>query len=992
MRLIRQTCLAYREGKSDKVYEVDLCEVGENQYVVNFRYGRRGSSLKDGTKTTLPVSQDKAEKIFLQLVNSKKKKGYWDGGDGPPREVAAAAPKEVKVHSEGLPKRKKVLLAQLQQAVTSTGYSRRKLERIIWRVGEMRLSEAAPLLLKLNDNRHPLVQYCLAWSLGRCGDATALPFLRYIADFKDTPVHIKRMALEAFRALCPEPDRATFLGNVQKQLPDIIKEAIAKEDVREILAGLKAFLGNEKDWERFYVVSDLYLMDQPFVREALLEFIQTMPMKPRYFKQFRRLLKAAEFRMDGQVYGILVRRLEKERHYATVSDYGDSGWAPDQYFRNIRHELKKPGSRAAYTNMTRAYLRRRTWRFLKRMAQLEDENYVPIAVGVLLGISDEDAAQPDRYTYYDWANAPDWQNVRTITFHYDIYANYYCFNHILYGNSRRYEKSLSSLRWRCKDPYRPGQPAPENREESFPQLWDKQPKGLLHILSESKCHEVHRFAVKALKANQAFCERLDTAALRMLLSASYSETQHLGLELARRRLDRAVIELDLLAALLTCPLAEARTLAREVITGPAFPRQMAEPLLQLAIDYLLQITEEEQAGLANELADLLRLVFAPQLRRLDMKLVLKLLEHPLAVLKAFAVHILGDHETPPEQLPGDVVMGFCLSPLPEIRRAVSPMLERLTAANPQFGELLAKTLVHHLLKKEAHEGLHADLAAMLTTALRTSLTAIDKELMLRLLRGRSGDVQAVGAHLLKTYYKPSDFTVREITGFLSHDIVEIRQMARQWCLDNVPRFKAELKDSVRMFDSDWDDAREFAFSFFRGHFGKEELTPDVLVSICDSVRPDVQHFGTDMINRFFEEKDGPEYMVKLSQHPSTNLQLFVTNYLARYAAGSVERIRELYPYFLMVLSRVNKARAAKKRIYAFLKEEAIKDRQVAAIVATLIGRVSATIAVGDKAACIELLRDINRTYPDIHVPLTKKAVEVRKPVQQAGQQGGAYGI
>ena len=45
MRLIRQSLLWYKEGNSDKVYEIDLCEVGADKYVVNFRYGRRGAAV-----------------------------------------------------------------------------------------------------------------------------------------------------------------------------------------------------------------------------------------------------------------------------------------------------------------------------------------------------------------------------------------------------------------------------------------------------------------------------------------------------------------------------------------------------------------------------------------------------------------------------------------------------------------------------------------------------------------------------------------------------------------------------------------------------------------------------------------------------------------------------------------------------------------------------------------------------------------------------------
>ncbi|MFW5799544.1 MAG: WGR domain-containing protein, partial [Spirochaetota bacterium] len=76
MKLIKQITLYYKKGKSDKVYEIDLCEVGEDKFVVNFRYGRRGGELKDGTKTVLPVSRIKAEQIYDDLCSSKMKKGY----------------------------------------------------------------------------------------------------------------------------------------------------------------------------------------------------------------------------------------------------------------------------------------------------------------------------------------------------------------------------------------------------------------------------------------------------------------------------------------------------------------------------------------------------------------------------------------------------------------------------------------------------------------------------------------------------------------------------------------------------------------------------------------------------------------------------------------------------------------------------------------------------------------------------------------------------
>src|ERR1700733_10897380 len=90
MKLIKQTLLTFREGSSDKVYEVDLCELAANRYVVNFRYGRRGAALKEGVKTVSAVPLAEAQRIFDDLVDSKVKKGYQSGA------AAASAPPSAK--------------------------------------------------------------------------------------------------------------------------------------------------------------------------------------------------------------------------------------------------------------------------------------------------------------------------------------------------------------------------------------------------------------------------------------------------------------------------------------------------------------------------------------------------------------------------------------------------------------------------------------------------------------------------------------------------------------------------------------------------------------------------------------------------------------------------------------------------------------------------------------------------------------------------------
>jgi len=75
--------LYFREGSSDKVYQASIEPAGD-KFFVNFAYGRRGSTLQTGTKTSAPVDYPAAKKIFDKLVKEKTAKGYSPGENGTP--------------------------------------------------------------------------------------------------------------------------------------------------------------------------------------------------------------------------------------------------------------------------------------------------------------------------------------------------------------------------------------------------------------------------------------------------------------------------------------------------------------------------------------------------------------------------------------------------------------------------------------------------------------------------------------------------------------------------------------------------------------------------------------------------------------------------------------------------------------------------------------------------------------------------------------------
>jgi len=75
-KIIEFVDLHCTEAGSDKAYHCAIQEVEPGLYHVPFAYGRVGSTLTTGCKTTAPVSLDKAQKVYEKLVREKTSKGY----------------------------------------------------------------------------------------------------------------------------------------------------------------------------------------------------------------------------------------------------------------------------------------------------------------------------------------------------------------------------------------------------------------------------------------------------------------------------------------------------------------------------------------------------------------------------------------------------------------------------------------------------------------------------------------------------------------------------------------------------------------------------------------------------------------------------------------------------------------------------------------------------------------------------------------------------
>src|SRR5262249_37407753 len=151
------------------------------------------------------------------------------------------------------------------------------------------------------------------------------------------------------------------------QLPAVLGRAARTGDPRAFAAALDEFAVDQSP----SVLHQLYLVDSPATRPALLDALGKAPFRPPLFQPLRRVFQAAEQRAYARVSGILAYRFEPPAAN------------PPRY----RQE-------SAYRAETRLYLRRRIWRVLRRLGQAGDPDYAKMAAGVLLAFSDSDAVAP----------------------------------------------------------------------------------------------------------------------------------------------------------------------------------------------------------------------------------------------------------------------------------------------------------------------------------------------------------------------------------------------------------------------------------------------------------------------------------------------------------------------------------------------------------------------------------------------------------------------
>lgn len=1106
MKIIKQTKLFFHEGKSDKVYEIDLCEVNPDAFIVNFRYGRRGAALKEGSKTPTFVSREKAENIFDQLEKEKRNKGYQSE-----IEVFVELPS---LDALNMNSAEGVILKRLEDATQGINSFKTewKTSRVIWKAAQMKINEAVPYILKLATKGSEMQLYAAVFAIRTLKITQASELLYSIARSSRHKKYIRNVAFDALLAISDTSGLEKIVSELLESLPSEIKDFIDQGNYD----GLKQYyFGKFKKKEKTDELVYLYLLSKayPSLVRMMEELIWKIPFASPYFRNIRAIYKLARFRDDAQILGMLSYLFEKKSPmFKRTASLDKEAWNQNQYFYqigtsvNVRKELSSEESRIAFSNFTKLYFQKNSFYYLKELGeQNKGKEYLRFAVNVLIQYTD-DSYLPARKSPLSHYGTYNWKERR---YYYTVVESPECYRSplltiILFGRDKnrkmdsnlefyikkeqfwsteyyyqankinKVEQENSGSSETASDDKQSGSlhqiintfknifgsnkekptPSPQKQEESvikseenperlelYPEFWDEMPEAYLQLLMQAKMDLVMKFAYENVSVHSKYrdlLQKIDHEMMVSLLNKSSEYPQKLGLEVLSEKQEELKRNESFVAKLLVCETEEARNWAKTAIdnnTGYFLAstdfmmhlimnsrkesNEFINNLLQSAslseerqktllgkviIELLSMENSDNNNAVAESATKKLKITTLDNFSEISWEIVAQLFTSPLNNNRFLAGEILlsKSEKYSVTEIPVSIIElllnntnesirqnGISLLaqyPKEEITRnwqEILPLLsseykevvecifsqnDRLDSQSESQMETFEK-LFDLLMKEQRFENSHQLFREYLEKTASIYINKIPVKWILRLLFADSVKNQLFSFELLKKVEDNSKFTLKQVIALANHEFLAVRQWAWNFYKKNVERIKSDRNHALGILDAKWDDSREFAFHFFSTEFTDEDWDTDCLVVIADSVRSDVENFGKNLIMKFFRKEHGLEYLTKLSQHPSQNMQLFVTSYLEEYASDKPEKLKELEFYFRSVLSRVNKSRTAKNRILDFLEKEGRKNKESAETVSKILDDLSATSAVQDKAKCIDIISELKMIYPQLNVHL-----------------------
>jgi hypothetical protein len=472
------------------------------------------------------------------------------------------------------------------------------------RLGWMREPEAVDALIdalpKAVDDVCVMVD-----ALGVLGDPRAIPIARQYAARK--LLSRRRSGAEALRNLGDSEGLADVKNRALERLPATVRAELEPLDMEAVGAPqgveklVNAILATPFR-DRGLTIDTLYEIATPSATLAALTALQKSAFdQPHLWRYAKSVHKRSMLRRDFVTFGLLSHAIEaRGRASSGTTAKVKSGYDGEEKKMRI------------FGRATQNYLRRATWRYLRRLARYAPKSYAHAAAEVILRYGPEDLSEPKG--------------------RFGALAACYAFVRVLFGGGARFQLEGRSMLFKFRSSKNVAPPQGV-REEAFPWLWDEEPRAYLRVLTAARLIEAHAFAAPKIAGPfRSVLEAASADEVIALIDAPHEPTVELGVTELERRFDPEKPDYALLTKLLSSGRDPVRDLGQRWMrfTAPLWAREVERAL------GFLRLPEGSSRALAAELLVAHLAGATPEARRALAAAILEVLRSPEAAQ--------GDHD------------------------------------------------------------------------------------------------------------------------------------------------------------------------------------------------------------------------------------------------------------------------------------------------------------------------------------------------------------
>ncbi|OKH47273.1 hypothetical protein NIES2101_23685, partial [Calothrix sp. HK-06] len=201
----------------------------------------------------------------------------------------------------------------------------------------------------------------------------------------------------------------------------------------------------------------------------------------------------------------------------------------------------------------------------------------------------------------------------------------------------------------------------------------------------------------------------------------------------------------------------------------------------------------------------------------------------------------------------NLIIAIAQNPFPEIRNVIKPIFRRLAIHNRSLQFKIAVEFIKIIENSTISIDIRKFLISIVQENINIWAQDISKEFIYKLLLTNYDLAQLASLVLEVNPYISKDFTTQEIIELANSRFFNVRKAVQRILLQSSERIRVNQEEIIiliGLLNSDWQDSRQFGTKIFTDEIKINELTPKIIINICDADKEEARMLGLNLLKRY----------------------------------------------------------------------------------------------------------------------------------------------